>query len=77
MKSNREQVTSNHKHKEIYSEARVTALRPRLHHYEGFHYPLRDLPPRDLTQRDYNLVYTRPKYTTSPTQPSTQDVAQS
>jgi len=52
-------------------------LRPRLHHYEGFHYPLRDLPQRDLTQRNYDLVYTRLEYTTPPTQPSTQEVAQS
>ena len=43
MKSNREQDTINRKHKEICSEVRATALRPRLHHYEGFHYPLRDL----------------------------------
>jgi len=49
---------------------RVTTLRPCLHHYEGFHYPL-----RDLSQRDYNLVYTRPEYTTPPTHPA-QEVAQ-
>ena len=75
-KNNREQDTSNHKHKEIYSEVRATALRPHLHHYEGFNYPLRDLPQRDFTQRNYNLVYTRPEYTTPPPQPSTQEVAQ-
>ena len=74
MKSNREQDTSKHKCKGF--EVGATALCPRLHHYEIFHYPLRDLPQRDLTQRDYNLVYTRPEYTTPPTQPSTQEIAQ-
>ena len=74
MKSNRKQDII--KHKEIYSEIRATALRFRLHNYEGFHYPLRDLPQRDLIQ-NYNLVYTRPERTTLPTQPSTQEVAQS
>jgi len=77
MKNNRERDTINHKHKEICSEIRATALHPRLYHYEGFHYPLRDLPQRDLTQKNYNLVYTRPEYTTLPTQPSTQEVVQS
>ena len=43
MKSNREQDISNCKHKGICSEIRATALRPRLHDYEGFHYSLRDL----------------------------------
>ena len=71
MKSNRDQDTSNRKRKGICSEIRATALRPRFHHYEGFHYPLRDLLQRDLTQRDYNLVYTRPEYTTPLTQLST------
>ena len=60
MKNNREQDTSNRKHKKVCSEIRATALRPRLHYYEEFHYPLRDLPQSDLTQRNYNLVYTRP-----------------
>ena len=32
---------------------------------------------KELTQSNYNLVYTRPEYTTPPTQPSTQEVAQS
>ena len=41
MKNNREQDTRNHKHGGICSEVRVTALRPRLHYYGGFHYPLR------------------------------------
>jgi len=72
MKNNRKQDTSNRKCKEICFEVQATALCPRLHHYEGFHYPLRDLP-----QKDYNLVYTRPEYTTPPIQPSTQEVAQS
>ena len=76
MKNHREQDTSNRKHKGIYSEVRATTLRPRLHHYEGFHYPIRDLPQKDLTQRNYNLVYIRSEYTISPTQPSTQEVAQ-
>ena len=57
-------------------EVRAIALRPLLHYYEGFHYPLRYLPQRDLTQRNYNLVHTRREYTTPPTQPSTQKVAQ-
>ena len=48
MKSNREQNTSNHKQKKICSEVQAITLHPRLHHYEGFHYPLRDLPQRDL-----------------------------
>ena len=77
MKNNREQDISNHKHKIICSEFRATALRPCLHHYEGFHYPLRDLSQRDLTQRNYNSVCTRSEYITPPTQPSTQEVAQS
>ena len=77
MKNNREQDTSNRKHKGICSEVRATALCPRLHRYEGFHYRLRDLSERDLTQRNYNLVYTRSEYTTPPTQSSTQEVAQS
>jgi len=77
MKNNREQDTRNRKHKGICSEVRATALRPRMHHYEGFHYHLRDLPQKDLTQRNYNLVYTRSEYTTPPTQLSTQEVAQS
>jgi len=76
MKNNREQDTRNHKHKEICSEVQASALRPRLHHYEGFHHPPRDLPQKDLTQRNYNLVYTKSEYTTPPTQPSTQEVAQ-
>jgi len=73
LKNNREQDISNHKHKEICFEVRATALRPRLHHYEGFHYHIRDLSQRNLTQRNYNLVYTRSGYTTPPTQPSTQE----
>ena len=77
MKSNKEQDTIICKHKEICSEVRATNLRPHLHHYEEFHYPLRDLPQGDLTQKNYNLVYTRPKYTTPPTQPSIQEVTQS
>ena len=77
MKNNREQDTINRKHKGICSEVRATVLRPRLHHFEGFHYPLKDLPQRDLPQRNYKLVYTRSEYTTPPTQPSIQEVAQS
>ena len=77
MKNNREQDTSNRKHKKVYFKVRATALRPRLHYYEGFHYPLRDRPQRDLIQKNYNLVYTRPEYTTLPIQPSTQEVVQS
>jgi len=49
MKNNREQDTSNRKHKRIRSEVQATALHPRVHHYEGFHYPLRNLLQRDLT----------------------------
>ena len=74
MKSNREQDTIKRKNKEIRSEVRATTLRPHLHYYEGFYYPLRDLPQ---IQRDYNLVYIRPEYTTPPNQPSTQEVSQS
>ena len=44
----------------------ATALPPRLHYYEGFNYPLRDLPQRDHTHRNYNLVYTRLEHTTPP-----------
>ena len=69
--NNREQDTRNRKHKEICFEVRATALRPCLRHYEGFHYALTDLPQRDLTQMNYNLVYAIPEYTTPPTQPST------
>ena len=67
MKNNRKLDTIKRKHKGICFEIRATALCLCLHHYEGFHYPLRDLPQRDLTQRNYNLVYTRPGYTTLPT----------
>ena len=38
----------------ICFEVRATALRPRLHHRKGFHYPLLDPPQRDLTTRNYN-----------------------
>ena len=69
MKSNIEQDTIKRKHKRISSEVRATALHSRLHHYERFHYPLRDLPQKDLTQRNYNLVYIRPEYTTPPLNP--------
>jgi len=62
---------------EICSEVQATALRPRLHHYEGFHYPLKGFPQIDFTTRNYNLVYTRLEYTTPLTQPSSQEVAQS
>jgi len=88
--NNEKQKRARHKQSQTQrncSEVRATAPRPRLHHYEGFYYPLRlhhyegfyyplrDLPQRDLTQRNYYLVYTRPEYTTPPTQSSTQEVA--
>ena len=76
MKNNRKQDKSNHKHKEICFEIRAIALCPRLHHYEGFHYLLRDLSQRDLTQKNYNSAHTRPEYTTPSTQPSAQEAAQ-
>jgi len=45
----------------ICFEVRVTALRPHLHHSEGFHYPWMDFPQRDLTTRSYNTSeYTTP-----------------
>ena len=62
IKSNREQDTIKRKHKKIRSEVRATALRPRLHHCEGFHYPQKNLPQKDLTIRNYNhLEYTTPQ----------------
>ena len=51
MQSNKKQDTIKCKHKRIYSEIRATALRPRLHHYEGFHYPLKELSQRNLTPK--------------------------
>ena len=48
--------------KKICSEVRAIALRPRIHHREGFHYPLLDHPQRDLTTRNYNhSEYTIPE----------------
>ena len=59
---NDKQVNKDNKaiaNKKIYSEVRATALRPCLHHREGFYYPLLDPPQRDLTIRNYNyLEYT-------------------
>jgi len=48
--------------KKSCSEVWATALRPCLHHCEGFHYPLLDLLQRDLTTRNYNYSeYTTPQ----------------
>ena len=62
---NDKQVNRDNKliaNKKVCSEVRATALRPRLHHREGFHYPLLDLPQRDLTIRNYNhSEYTTPQ----------------
>jgi len=62
---NDKQVNRDNKaitNKKIYSEVRATALRPRLHHRKGFHYPLLDSPQRDLTTKNYNqLEYTTPQ----------------
>jgi len=60
MQNNKEQEEINRKHKRICFEVRATALRPRLHHYEGF--PLnsqRKLSHRNLTPKGLQLVYTR------------------
>ena len=43
------------KHKRICFEVRVIVLRPRLHHYDWFHYSLRDHPQRDLTPKGLQL----------------------
>ena len=54
---NKKQISRDKKaitNKKIYFEVRATALRPRLHHREGFLNPLLDLLPRDLTIRNYN-----------------------
>ena len=54
--------------RKICFEVRATALRPLLHHREGFHYPLLDPPQRDLqqeitttqsTQFPNSILYTR------------------
>jgi len=48
---NDKQVNRDNKsiaNKEISFEVQATALRPRLHHHEGFHYPLLDPPQRGL-----------------------------
>ena len=62
---NNKQVNRDNKviaNKKICSEVRATALRPRLHHREGFHNPLLDPPQRDLTVRNYNhLEFTTPQ----------------
>ena len=52
---------------EIYYEIPATALRPRLHHREGF--PLN--PQRELQE-----VYTRPEYRTPTNPTSTQEGSQ-
>ena len=48
---NDEQIKRDNKaiaNKKICFKVRATALRPRLHYYEGFHYPLTDISQRDL-----------------------------
>ena len=77
MQSNKEKEEINHKHKRIYFEVRATALRSRLHHYEGFSLnSQRKLSHRNLTPKGLQLVYTRPEYPTPTRLSSTQEELQ-
>ena len=65
---NDKQVNSDNEaivNKKTCSEVRVTALHPRFHHREVFHYPLLDSPQWDVTTRNYN----HSEYTTSQLNP--------
>ena len=70
---NDKQVNRDNKaitNKKICSKVQATALRPRLHHREGFHYPLLDSP-----QGAYNKELQSLGVHNSPTQSSTPEAA--